>query len=93
MVTKVQIEETFENSQRVRNEHWRSGPRHDLFTTHRSSCPYCFNRLRGLPLPKLKVVLRHLDSDGFEVREILDEADPRIETGSKPVSHEKGTNK
>lgn len=78
MANKIEILETFENSQSIRDEHWLNSTRYDLFTTHRSSCSYCFKRLRGMELPKLKIIVRPQDRDGFEEREILDEHDPRV---------------
>lgn len=68
----------FDNSQDIRDRHWRDGG-NALFGTHRINCPYCYKRMKGEPLPKLKLVLRLPDADGFEEREVLDISDPRNE--------------
>ncbi len=78
MATRITIEDTFENSQEVRDRHWFEGGQ-SLFGTHRINCPYCYKRMKGEPLPTLKLVLRLQDADGFEEREILDKHDPRYE--------------
>lgn len=78
MNTAILDKPTFDNSQRVRDKHYVEAPAHDLFTSHRDSCEYCFRRLRMMELPKLQVFIRHPDKDGFEMREVLDKYDPRF---------------
>lgn len=62
-----------EEIQKQRDEHWDSSYQLDPF--HRMNCPYCYKRMRGFPLPKIKVKLRNPNDEGFEIREIKDAAD------------------
>lgn len=79
MVTRIKFKENFENSQEIRDQHWRDG-NYTVFGInggHRTSCVYCYKRMRGLELPKIKVILIHPDKDGYEEREVFDKHDPR----------------
>jgi hypothetical protein len=75
-------EETFENSQRLRDEHWSEGGG-ALFGTHRINCSYCYKRMRGLELPTIKLKLIDPHADRFEIREVFDDYDPRFKLFTK----------